>query len=216
MKGTFCRAPLLYKPHPSLGVVSSDPFPPTASGTWDCNTANVQITKGLPGSNHLTRNDRTGECGHVVSMFGCGHLLTFCLQKLPKKPRLGTIPLPPVDPHYNDGGPDGGDGNENFPGGGTNDHQSIEQRTALVQLAEGITSLALAKPKYIENSIQSEVSRIFTPLEIVLYINGLDNSQAVWLSQARVMATATPRIQRGNLAPRPSSWSIEEPNRKVC
>jgi len=139
----------------------------------------------------------------------------FFPQKLPKKPRLGKIPLPPVDPYYDDGGLNGGDGDGTFPGGGTNDHQSIEQQTALAQLAEGITSLALAKPSYTENNIQSEVSRIFTPLEIVLYINGLDNSQAVWLPRARVMVMAAPRIQRSP-TPHPSPWSVGKPNRKVC
>ena len=120
-----------------------------------------------------------------------------------------------MDPHYDDGGLDGGDGDENFPGGGTNDHQFTEQRTVSAHRAE-TTSLALAKPENKENNIQSEVSRIFTPLEIVLYINGLDNSQVVWLPWARVMVTAAPRIQRGGPTPHPSSWSVEEPNRKVC
>ena len=89
-----------------------------------------------------------------------------------------------MDSDYNevlDGG-DGGDGN--FPGGGIKDHRSTEQWTALAHWVEVTTSLAPAKPKYIENSVQPEVSRVFTLLETVLYSNGLDSSRVVRLHQA--------------------------------
>ena len=42
-------------------------------------------------------------------------------------------------------------------------------------------SLAAAKPIYTENHHQSKVSKYFTPLEIVLCSNGLDNGHAVRL-----------------------------------
>ena len=118
--------------------------------------------------------------------------MTFCPWKLPQKPRLRTIPLPPVDPGHNDGGFDEDDNDDNFPGGGINDHQSIEQWTASAQWAEVTTGLAPTKPKDIENNNQLEVSRVFTPLEIVLYSNGLDSSQVVQLPRVRVMVRTPP------------------------
>ena len=46
-----------------------------------------------------------------------------------------------------------------FPGGGIDNHQPTEQRTdASFQRAQVSTNLAAAKPKFTENSNQSEVS----------------------------------------------------------
>jgi len=151
-------------------------------------------------------------------------IVTFCLQKLPKEPRLGTIPLPPVNHHYDNGGFNGRDGeDDHLPGGGINNHQSIGQWTPSARWAEATTSLAIAKPNNKENKVQSEVSKVFTPLEIVLYIDGLDNSQVVQLSQARVMVTIVPRILREGPAPRPnprasgiSSAEVKLPSLQKC
>jgi len=93
-----------------------------------------------------------------------------------------------VYPFYDDGGYHyGGSGDDdNSPGGGTDYHQSAEQwTTASIQEDEVSTSLAGAKPNIIENNDRSEVSRVFTPPEIVLYNYGLDSSQAVRLPQTQ-------------------------------
>jgi hypothetical protein len=87
-----------------------------------------------------------------------------------------------MDPYDDNGGIDGGgDESDNLPGGGINNHRSTEQWTNTSARRAEVTSLAPAKPKYIENDVQSEVSKVFTPLEIVLYSNGHDSSQAVRL-----------------------------------
>ena len=127
-------------------------------------------------------------------------------------PRFRTVPLPLVDPRCDDGGYFGGGGgdndrgDDNFPGGGINDHQSAEQWTGVsVQQAETPRSLATAKPNHIEYHNQSEVSAFFTPLEIVLYINGLDNSRAVRLPQPRGAATTALGIPRRRPGASPKS-----------
>ena len=99
------------------------------------------------------------------------------------------MPLPPVSPdyetwghgRYDDGGHDHSDG-------GPHNHQSTEQSTN-----EPSTSLATAKPKHIEDEIQPEVSDFFTPLKIVFYNNGLDNSQVTRLPPDRGAATTVLR-----------------------
>ena len=48
---------------------------------------------------------------------------------------------------------------------------------------EKLTSLAPTKPKITENNSRPEVSRVFTPLEIVLCSNGIDGGQAVWFQE---------------------------------
>ena len=90
-------------------------------------------------------------------------------------------------PFYDNGGYYGGsDDGDNPPGGGTNNHQSAEQWTAAsVQEDEVPTSLAPAEPHNIENNNRSEVSRVFTPPEIVLYNDGLDSSQAARLPKTQ-------------------------------
>jgi hypothetical protein len=60
----------------------------------------------------------------------------------------------------------GGDdeGQQNFPGGGTNDHQStLEWTDNSAQAAEASRSLAPAKPNHIENHNQSAVSGTLLP-----------------------------------------------------
>jgi hypothetical protein len=111
---------------------------------------------------------------------------------------LRTIPLPPVyhwydnGPRFSGGGDDSND--DDFPGGGINYHQSAQEWTgAFTQEAETSTSLAPAKPNHIENNVQAEVSNIFTPLEIMLYNDGLDSSQTVRFRQVREAVTTALR-----------------------
>jgi hypothetical protein len=54
-------------------------------------------------------------------------------------------------------------GYDNFPDGGINNHQSTQQWADASVQAEASTSLALAKPDYIENNVRSEVSELFLP-----------------------------------------------------
>jgi len=83
----------------------------------------------------------------------------------------------------------------NFPGGGNSNHQSTQEWTdAFAQEAEASTSLAPTKPKFTENDNQSEVRSVFTPLEIVLYNDGLDSSQVLRLP---------PALGAGPIAPGP-------------
>ena len=117
--------------------------------------------------------------------------------------------MPPENDSWCYGGDSGsGDdyvGDGSFPGGGHNGHQSTELWADVS--AEASTSLAPAKPIIIENSDQSEVSRLFTPLAIVLYHNGLDNSQALRLPPARTAAaTVRGTTMRGSAS---SSRSAE-------
>lgn len=72
-------------------------------------------------------------------------------------------------------------GENTFPGGRNDYHQSAQQWTdTLAQEAEASTSLVTTKPTYIENETRSEVSEcFFTPPKIVLYNNGLGNSRPV-------------------------------------
>jgi hypothetical protein len=87
--------------------------------------------------------------------------------------RAWTVALPLVTPGYgtwshgihHDGGGGNSDENDNFPSGGISYHQSTQQRMDPSVRAEASTSLALAKPVYAENNIQSEVSEFFYPAE---------------------------------------------------
>lgn len=89
--------------------------------------------------------------------------------KPPPMQTFTTGPFLPVGPGHGRGGHFGGGSGDgearfNFPGGGINCHQSTQEWTdTLVQQAEGSMSLALAKPKAIENDNQSEVSGILYP-----------------------------------------------------
>ena len=100
----------------------------------------------------------------------------------PPTPRLATIPLPPVTPQYGDGGyfGAGGDNGDDPPGGGV-DHHRFDQhrRDSSAQKGESPIRLAAAKPESIENKNQSEVSCFFTPLVIMLYLDGLGGSQGI-------------------------------------
>ena len=103
-------------------------------------------------------------------VMGADALPVYYPSVVPPTPRLWTIPLPPVDPLYDcfDVG-DGGNSDDNFPGGGHNSHQPIQRWTdALTQDDEAPTSLAPAKPNKSENKDQSGVSSVFTPLEFML------------------------------------------------
>ena len=116
---------------------------------------------------------------------------TFCyLWKVPQKPRLGTVPLPPVTPS-DDAWSLGA-----FYGGGSGDYDGddVEDEDRgnddfPAKEAEDSTSLAAAKPQNIENNARLEVRFFFTPPGIVLYTNGIDNSQAAQLP--RVLGAAT-------------------------
>ena len=120
----------------------------------------------------------------------------FYLWKPPQILKVQTAEQPPATPSYDAWsyggyyGGRGGDGDDNnFPGGGINNHQPTQQWTDVPVQAEASTSLAPAKPKRIENNTQPEVNELFTPLKIVLYTDGLGSSQALRLPQARGAAT---------------------------
>ena len=76
---------------------------------------------------------------------------------------MGTIPLPFTE--------------ENDHLGGSTYHQSTQWKDTSNQEAEVIVGLAAAKPNIIKDNVQYRVSDFFTPPKIVLYNNGLDNSQ---------------------------------------
>ena len=106
-----------------------------------------------------------------------------CKIQLLTAPRVGTIPLPLItiadnitgghEIHYG--------GVDTFPSGG-NDNQSTQGWTdCFAQEAESSTGLAVAKPNNTDGNNQSEVSTRFTPPEVLLCNNGLDNSQALQL-----------------------------------
>jgi len=108
--------------------------------------------------------------------------LPFYLWKPPPPTRIQAIPLPPVTPSYEtwDHSEDDGvnyDGEyENYPRGGPYNHQPTQRwTTGLDQEAESSTNLATAEPGNRGDETRSEVS-FFTPLKIILSINGLDNS----------------------------------------
>jgi len=62
-------------------------------------------------------------------------------------------------------------GDDNFLGGEVDDHQSTEQWTDnFAQQGEMSTSLAVAKPKHIENNSQSEVNHVFLPRQKSCFI----------------------------------------------
>lgn len=107
--------------------------------------------------------------------------------------------------------------NNNFPGGAANNHQCIVEETEIcVEEAEASTSLAPAKPKTRENNDQSEVSIIFTPLEIMLFNNGLDSSQAAllrWTRGAVTTALITTK-EKDNASPR-SAMRWESHRQKI-
>jgi hypothetical protein len=120
----------------------------------------------------------------------------FYLWKPPPISKGRTAEQPLATPSYDTwsyggyyGGCNGDGDDNNFPGGGINNHQSTQQWTDASIPAEASTSLAPAKPKRIENNTQPEVSELFTPLKIVLYTDGLGCSQALRLPQARGAAT---------------------------
>jgi len=117
--------------------------------------------------------------------------------KVPKTPRLRTIPLPFVTSDDITGGHGNPYDTTAFPGGGNNNHQSTQEWPDVsAQEAEASTSLASAKPTNTENNVQSEVSSIFTPLEIVLCNNGLGKSRAPRLPQAREAVSTAGRTLR--------------------
>ena len=103
------------------------------------------------------------------------------LWKLPS-PRIRTVQLPSVTPETAPESHQDSYGGENtFLGGGNDHHQSAQQWTdILAQEAEMSTSLVTTKPNFIENETRSEVSEcFFTPPRVMLYNNGLGNSQPV-------------------------------------
>ena len=124
--------------------------------------------------------------------------LTPCyLWKIPQKPRLETVPLPPVTPSDDTWGLGGDyDGGEDDRG-----EDDLPARNT-----EKSTSLAAAKPNNIENGARSGVRLFFTPPEIVLYTNGFDNSQAAQLPQIQGAATTERRTPRRS--PGASSGSV--------
>ena len=102
------------------------------------------------------------------------------LQDLPPAPGPMTTTFPPRDPWH--------DHLDYFSGG--NGYEET-----LAQEAEASTSLAPTKPSYIENNNQSGVSSVFTPLEIMLYKNGLGSSRAAPLRRAREAVTTALRAK---------------------
>ena len=72
MERTFPHAPLVYSPHPSLGLISSDSFPSTASGTLNHNMEKAPIPEPLPGLNSLiSLPARDSVRGSVKFVFRC-------------------------------------------------------------------------------------------------------------------------------------------------
>lgn len=85
----------------------------------------------------------------------------FCSRKGPPQVPSNPIALPPVTPTYEVSS----HGNHRTPPGDEHyDHQFFEQRMGdLAQEAGPSAGLATAKPKTIENDLQSEVSLFFYP-----------------------------------------------------
>lgn len=118
--------------------------------------------------------------------------------KAPTNPGPDSPPFRRIDPwddHWGEFG-DWGDDGDNFPGGGLNSHQSALGWTdALVQETEASTSPT--KPKNIENNGQTEVSNVFTPLEIMLYNNGHGRGQVDQLHQVQGAVTTALKTKGG-------------------
>jgi len=76
---------------------------------------------------------------------------------------MRTIPLPFVE------------ANDHL--GGNDYRQSAQWKDSSNKEVKVIAGLAAAKPDNIHNEMQSGVGVSFTPLKIVLYTDGLDNSQ---------------------------------------
>lgn len=105
---------------------------------------------------------------------------------------MTTTLFHPIDPwgYFGDRGKD----QNNFPGDGINSHQSTREWTsASAQEAEASSSLAPAKPVIKENNIQIEVSNLFTPLEIMLYNDGLGRGQVGQFRQVQGAVTTALR-----------------------
>ena len=101
-----------------------------------------------------------GECCDPL-LLGCERLVF--IREVPPAPRMTNIPLPFTD--------------ENDHLGASTYHQSTQLKDTSNQEAEVIVGLAAAKPEIVKNEEQLRVSVFFTPPKIVLYNNGLDNSQ---------------------------------------
>jgi len=137
----------------------------------------------------------------------------------PPTARLRTIPLPPVGLRYDEGGYFGDDhGNGGGGEGGDNpsdEHNATGQLTGTsAEVTEGLMSLGTAKPQNIEYNSQHQVSSVFTPLEIMLYIYGLDSSPAVRLHREGAATSAPRTIRRRNNASSTSVRCWEFPRRR--
>ena len=131
--------------------------------------------------------------------------------EFPPTPRLRTIPLSPVGLHYDEGGSSDGDRGNGGSGEG-DDNPSEEHNTTRV--TKGSMSLGTAKPTNRENNSQHQVSSIFTPLEIMLYIYGLDSSPAVRFRREGAATTALRTIRGRNNASSSSARCWEFPRRR--
>ena len=130
-------------------------------------------------------------------VLGAGDFPACPLYDLPPAPGPRTIPLPPTSWGYL---------SDSYEAKDSDAHQfPLEGMGVSAQEAESSTSLAAAKPEIIENNDQSEVSNIFTPLEIMLYNNDLGSIRAVPLLPVRGAVTTAPETLKGNNSVSPRS-----------